>query len=315
LRQVAQSTFAVHRSGMSGPVSHPTDTVVASAAADDAAAEPEEGGVARSLAKYFVDTYVQDGTTVGVGTGPVVTMVIEELGARLKDGKLKGIKCVTAGQVSASECAFQGLPMAYLSDGAAVDVVVEEVAQVDIEQPGMPFVPWCADIECNTASQPQLVTTRKLLRTGAKRIIIADSVRKVRADRLEGALPVVIACGEDGSAWEETAEELDDIFLGDADLWRRPANAEEAEDTDPRGGKNPLVAADGTTVVDIRFYGPFRMYEEEKDYAEIAKEIESVPGVVAHGLMLGVTDVLLVPGEGGDAVVTLTKEDNVRQAE
>lgn len=306
--------FPSTRRSMNGPASHP---ISVRAGADEVETLPDDEGdtsMDRALAQYFVDNYVKDNNTVGVGTGPIVTMVIEELGARLKEGKLKGIKCVTAGQVSASECAFQGIPMNYLSDGAQVDVVVEEAAQVDVKQPDMPFIPWCADIDCNTASVPALVTTRKLLRVGARRVIVANSLEKVRAERLEGGLPVVIACGE-GSDWEETAEELDDIFLGDADIWRRPSNPAESDDTDPRGGENPLVAADGTTVVDIRFYGPFRIDEEEKEYSEITKEIESVPGVVAHGLMLGVTDVLLVPGTEGDAVVTLTKEDNIQVAE
>jgi hypothetical protein len=44
--------------------------------------------------------------------------------------------------------------------------------------------------------------------------------------RLGGALPIAISAGPD---WEETAEQLDDLFLGDAEVWcaglgaRRPA--------------------------------------------------------------------------------------------
>lgn len=34
--------------------------------------------------------------------------------------------------------------------------------------------------------------------------------------RLGGALPVAIDAGPE---WESTAEELDDLFLGDAELW------------------------------------------------------------------------------------------------
>ncbi len=37
--------------------------------------------------------------------------------------------------------------------------------------------------------------------------------------RLAGSLPVWLE--EDG--WEESAEELDDIFLGDAELWQVPS--------------------------------------------------------------------------------------------
>lgn len=33
--------------------------------------------------------------------------------------------------------------------------------------------------------------------------------------RLRGVLPVVV----EGEFWEDTAEELDDIFVGDAEVW------------------------------------------------------------------------------------------------
>ena len=42
---------------------------------------------------------------------------------------------------------------------------------------------------------------------------------QVRDGRLTGELPVMIDAGEEGQEWEEPAEELDDIFIGDADLW------------------------------------------------------------------------------------------------
>lgn len=38
--------------------------------------------------------------------------------------------------------------------------------------------------------------------------------------RLGGALPVMIGAGPE---WEETGEALDDLFLGDAELWCAPA--------------------------------------------------------------------------------------------
>ena len=46
---------------------------------------------------------------------------------------------------------------------------------------------------------------------------------QVRDGRLRGEVPVMIDAGEDGQGWEDVAEELDDIFVGDADLWCRAA--------------------------------------------------------------------------------------------
>ena len=67
-----------------------------------------------------------------------------------------------------------------------------------------------------------------------------------------GAVPVAMRCAS-REEWEEAAEELDDQFLGDAEVWRRGAEP----DANPRGGKNPFVSADGGhTIVDLRFADP-----------------------------------------------------------
>jgi ribose 5-phosphate isomerase A len=101
--------------------------------------------------------------------------------------------------------------------------------------------------------------------------------------RLGGKVPVAIDADPD--TWEETAEELDDIFLGDAELWRRSFN----ESANPRGGDNPVVTAEGHMLIDIQFYPDkgIQLFGETADYHEVAHEIESVPGVVAHGLVVG----------------------------
>merc|ERR1719498_2325797 len=110
----------------------------------------------KDLARYFVDNFVQDGLTLGIGTGPTVSAIIEEVGRRVTDGKLKGIKCVAGGVLSASECAFQGLEAAFLSDQPEVDIAVEEAVQVDIKEPSMPFLTWAASSQHNKASYPVL---------------------------------------------------------------------------------------------------------------------------------------------------------------
>uniref|UniRef100_A0A061RJL1 ribose-5-phosphate isomerase n=1 Tax=Tetraselmis sp. GSL018 TaxID=582737 RepID=A0A061RJL1_9CHLO len=260
------------------------------------------------LATYFVDQFIKDNMTIGFGTGPTVSAIIEETGRHLKDGKLKGIKCLAGSRPSTSECAFQGIEMVYASDSPRVDVAVEEASQVDLEHDTNPFLTWSGSILENKASQPQLVTTRSVLRLASTRVVIADSLEKVKHGRLCGSLPVAVAADED-SDWESTAEEIDDIFLGDADLWRRPSDPSEADACDPRGGEAPYIAPDGSTIIDIRFYGPLRLFGEECEYEEIAKQIESVPGVITHGLMIGMADHVLVPEAEGEGVITLSSSD------
>lgn len=66
------------------------------------------------------------------------------------------------------------------------------------------------------------VSYRTLINNGvisAPRIVIANSMTHmvaVQVEYLGGSLPVLIDEGD----WEETAEEIDDIFLGDAEVSR-----------------------------------------------------------------------------------------------
>ncbi len=72
-----------------------------------------------------------------------------------------------------------------------------------------------------------------------------------------------------------------------------------------RGGDHPYVSPEGHNIVDIKFEdeGSFRLFGEEQPYEEIIKEISAVPGLITHGLLLGVADAVVVAREAGDPLV------------
>jgi len=104
---------------------------------------------------------------------------------------------------------------------------------------------------------------------------------------LTGSVPVLLPAAE----WEEIAEELDDLFIGDAEVWRRPISGI----ADPQGGPMPYVSAEGHTIVDLRFEDGFRMDGAPAAPADIVSAIESIPGVLAHGLAVGLATAAYVP--------------------
>jgi ribose 5-phosphate isomerase A len=61
------------------------------------------------------------------------------------------------------------------------------------------------------------------LRENAGCVVVLAAARAVRpgGGALAGSVPVLVGPAEE---WEDIAEELDDIFLGDAELWRRPVS-------------------------------------------------------------------------------------------
>jgi hypothetical protein len=126
---------------------------------------------------------------------------------------------------------------------------------------------------------------------------------------LGGKVPVAMRY-EDKETFEELAEELDDVFLGDAEVWRRGAEL----DANPRGGKNPYVSPDGKyTIIDLVFNDPlekppkrwrdgFVLFGKKASASKIAAELFSVDGVAAHGLVLG-ADVAYVGETRADGTV------------
>jgi hypothetical protein len=86
----------------------------------------------RAAAKVFVDTYVQDGQTLGLGTGELSSLCIAEIGQRIMSGKLSSIRGVPTCNAAASEAAFHGLPLATDSTATQIDLAFDQVDALDI---------------------------------------------------------------------------------------------------------------------------------------------------------------------------------------
>ncbi|EOY25598.1 NagB/RpiA/CoA transferase-like superfamily protein isoform 2 [Theobroma cacao] len=93
--------------------------------------------------------------------------------------------------------------------------------------------------------------------------------------------------------WLETAEEIDDLFLGDAEVWRRPSIGH----ADPLGGDFPLVTREGHSVLDVIFTSPIA------SLAEVAESLEKVDGVVDHGVVSKFPCKAIVASESGLSIV------------
>ncbi|KAG2490235.1 hypothetical protein HYH03_011359 [Edaphochlamys debaryana] len=228
----------------------------------------------RAAAKAVVDRFVTNNSVIGLGPGELCNLVIEEVGTRLAMGKLEGVSGFPACDVAAHEAAFHGLPL--LPEARATEVTLV-LAEADALDPGAN----AALLGCSgEPQQPDIPRLRSLLskQGGAPLVLLTESSRVVK--RLGGTLPVWL----DADNWEESAEELDDIFLGDAELWRRSATGQQ---DNPRGGDNPYVSPQGHAIVDVRFYEGLKLFGEDEQYGKIADEIDNVVGVAAHGLVLG----------------------------
>jgi ribose 5-phosphate isomerase A len=205
------------------------------------------------------------------------------------------VRCIPSSDVSASEAAFLGVPLTTIEDvDGNVDLLVDVADELDLEN--LSYIVGRGE-NGPQANQPSLPRVRQLLEKARDRVVVVEIARTGR--RLGGSIPVLIEADED--IWEDIAEDLDDIFIGDAEIRRRSVNP----DAGPRGGNSPVITADGNMVLDIQFLEGLKLFGKDETYDKIVTEIEGVDGVLEHGLVVGVATKAVV----GTVLVSAMEED------
>lgn len=211
--------------------------------------------------------------------------------------------------MTASEAAFHGVPLTSIADYAGNDLVINVMVDVanELDTENLSYIVGRGE-NGPQAGQPSLPRLRQLLDYTNLHVAVVERPENCTT-RLGGHIPVLI--DGDEQTWEGTAEELDDIFLGDAEIRRRSLNP----DAGPRGGDSPVVTSDGHSVLDIQFYDGLKLFGEDASYKAIQDEIESVAGVVAHGLVVDKTVFAVVAGKGAEAPTVLQRRVSTTGAE
>eukprot|EP00892_Ulva_mutabilis_P010596 jgi/Ulvmu1/7909/UM004_0141.1 len=262
------------------------------------------GSTTRDVAKQLVGQFVQSDTIVAVDSGDLCTAIIQEIGHSLSEGSLQSVSLVPSCDAAASEAAFVGVPQAMSADVTEVDVMFSEVDEVDVSSPKLAFVFG----RRSEPAQPQIPRFRAVAKK-AKAFVALLASEEQAVDRLGRDLPVLL----DNEGWEDAAEEVDDIFVGDAEIWRRTADATPA--TSPKGDPNPYVSADGHTIIDVKFYGDFCLVEDSGvPYEKLVQEVMAISGVLSVGLMEGVATHVVISGRTADAKVAVFSKEELQEA-
>ena len=205
---------------------------------------------------------VRSGMVVGLGTGSTAAFAIEEIGRRVRDEKLVVTGVPTSG--SAAELARK----------AGIDVrAVNDVAKLDLALDGADEVgPHLELIKGGGAAH----TLEKIVATAAARfVVLVDEAKLVR--RL-------------GEKWPVPVEVLA-VALRPVERALQGLGA--SVDLRKGGGKDgPVVTDHGNLVVDAKFAGI-------DDPAALARQLDSIPGLVEHGLFVGLADEALVGAPDG----------------
>lgn len=213
-------------------------------------------------------SYVTDGMTVGLGTGSTAYYMIEELGRRVKEENLK-IAGVPTSYASKKQAEALNIPVKTIDQVNYVDLTIDGADEISQDFHG---------IKGGGAA----LLFEKVVATYSKEIIwIVDESKMV--DKLgRFPLPVeVIPYGQD------------QLFRLFQEKNYHPSFRMESEDT--------LKQTDsGNSIIDLQL-------DCIDDPIALANELDSLVGVVEHGLFLSMVDRVIIGKESGPEVLEVTR--------
>lgn len=202
---------------------------------------------------------VEDGTTIGLGTGSTAAHAIRALGRAIEDGlDIRGVPTSFGTRALAREV---DIPCTDLDEGE-IDVAIDGADQVAIETDAM--------IKGGGAAHAR----EKLVAWAARRLLVVVDETKV-VDRLERPVPVEVL----PDSLPVVSREVEALG-GDPGL-RTAINKD-----------GPVITDNGNLVLDCEF-GPI------EDPRELAASLSVIPGCVEHGLFCGAVDELHVGTDTG----------------
>eukprot|EP00181_Compsopogon_caeruleus_P006427 CAMPEP_0184680470 /NCGR_PEP_ID=MMETSP0312-20130426/3343_1 /TAXON_ID=31354 /ORGANISM="Compsopogon coeruleus, Strain SAG 36.94" /LENGTH=235 /DNA_ID=CAMNT_0027130589 /DNA_START=129 /DNA_END=836 /DNA_ORIENTATION=- len=219
-----------------------------------------------------VDDYVTSGMVVGLGTGSTAYFAVERLGQKLASGELKDIVAIPTSIRTKDQAEGLKIPLVTLDTHPILDVAIDGADEVDSE---LNLV----------KGRGGALLREKMVEVQAKKfIVIVDDSKLVSGLGISGAMPVEIT----PFCWQHSLNRLLNAptLAGCTAKLRMDANG------------NPYVTDNDNYIVDLYFDTPI------KDPKAAAEEINSMVGIVEHGLFLDMTTACIIAKSGGIEVKT-----------
>jgi ribose 5-phosphate isomerase A len=204
---------------------------------------------------------VEDGMIVGLGTGSTAKLAVEAIGKRVQQG-LRIIGIPTS-EFTGRQASSVGIQVSSLGEHPEVDMTIDGADEI-----------LRGSLDLVKGHGGALLREKVVASASRRLIIIADETKLVDQLGTHFALPVeVVQFG-----WQSAERKLQ--HLGAQTVLRKGAD------------DKPFVTDGGNFIVDCTF-NPIR------SPAELDQQLNSVVGVVEHGLFLNMTSRAIVAGKDG----------------
>ena len=205
--------------------------------------------------------FVQSDMIVGLGTGSTAVHAIRAIGEMLAQGRLHQILAIPTSHISAQEAQRCGIPLTTLTAHSQVDITIDGTDEID---PHLNLIKGLGGA----------LLREKIVAVASQQvIIIADDSKRVEQLGSHAPVPVEVI----PFAQAPVRHHLQSLR---ANVVLRLKNNE------------PFITDEGNIILDCHF-GPIT------DPLWLAQAIRQQPGVVEHGLFLGIaTDAIIASSQG-----------------
>jgi ribose 5-phosphate isomerase A len=236
------------------------------------ASDPHKSDQEKVAAARASLRFIRDGQVVGLGSGSTAAQFIRLLSEEVKNGLR--IKGIPTSEHSREQAASLGIPLTTLDECPEIDVTVDGADEVDPE------------LRLIKGGGGALLREKIVASATRQQVIVVDETKRVP---VLGKFPLPVEVIKFAQA--VVANKI--MALGAAVSVRRQAD-----------GK-PYLTDENNHILDCRF-------GQIHDADGLARQLSDMPGVVEHGLFIGLASVVLVAGAG--EIVELRAQPAVRNA-
>ncbi|MFZ2102886.1 MAG: ribose-5-phosphate isomerase RpiA [Oricola sp.] len=217
--------------------------------------------------------HVEDGMKLGIGTGSTADAFIQLLAEKVGEGfKVTG---VPTSERSARKCVELGVPLATLDEMPRLDLAIDGADEID------------PALNLTKGGGGALLREKIVAHASKKFIVIADETKLVPA---LGAFPLPIEVNPFGL--EATRQDILEAYAAQGLSGEIRLRVRDGQPYETDGGHFILDASFGHI----------------SDPKALSDALHSIPGVVEHGMFIGMTSLAIIAGSGG--VKTLEAPQN-----
>ncbi len=231
------------------------------------APEPFDQAAAKSAAAHRAIEFVENGMRVGLGTGSTATAFVELLGERVASGlKVTG---VPTSERTGALARRRGIPLATIDEMPELDLTIDGADEYD---PALRLI----------KGGGGALLREKIVATASRRMIVIADANKAVPEL--GRFPLPVEVNRFGLSVTRLA------------VIREAERCGCQGEVRLRGDDQPFVTDGGHLILDCRF-------GRIPDPETLAARLSAIPGVVEHGLFIGIANAVISAGPEGVTIL------------